>query len=137
MIGRVISAKTKNTVTVNVERKVMHPLYKKTYVQTKKYLADAGNDIKEGALVEIVKVRPISKNKHFRVAKVIGKDLAEITKEQLKAEAEGIIAEIMPQEKEESHESKEKEGKEREVVMDNSAVKTKSTKGGKDRIAQK
>lgn len=121
MIGRVVSAKMKNTVTVLVERVAMHPLYKKTFIQSKKYLVDTGSEVKEGDMVEIIKVRPISKNKHWKVTKVVGKNLAEITAKVLKAEAEKIVAEVMPEEKEEvsdkneelSTESKTKEiGKE-------------------------
>ncbi len=98
MIGRVTSTKMNTTVTVLVERVAMHPLYKKTYLQSKKYLVDAPMELKEGDMVEIIKVRPISKNKHWRVAKVIGRNLAEITKEHLKAEAEEVISEVMPEE---------------------------------------
>lgn len=90
----------KNTATVLVERTAKHPLYKKTFVQTKKYLADVSINIKEGDMVEIVKVRPVSKNKHWKVTKVVGKDLGEITEEILKAEAEKLVAEVMPEEKE-------------------------------------
>lgn len=100
MIGRVTSTKMKKTVTVLVERVAMHPLYKKTYLQSKKYLVDASVELKDGDVVEIIKVKPISKTKHWRVVKVIGRDLAEITKEQLKAKAEEVITEVMPEEKE-------------------------------------
>lgn len=99
MIGRVISAKTTKTVTVLVERVAKHPLYKKTFIRTKKYLVDDLIGVKEGDVVEIIKIRPISKNKHWRVAKVLGKSLLEITEEKLKAEAEKIIADVMPEEK--------------------------------------
>lgn len=101
MIGRVVSAKMKNTVTVLVERTAIHPLYKKKFLRTKKYLVDSKEEVKEGDVVEIIKIKPMSKNKHFRVAKVIGKNLSAINEEHLKAEAEEIIAEVMPEEKEE------------------------------------
>lgn len=101
MIGRVVSAKMKNTVTVLVERTAMHPLYKKTFIRTKKYLVMAQAGVKEGDVVEIVKVKPISKNKHWQVAKVVGKDLEALTADVLKAEAEKLVAEVLPEEKEE------------------------------------
>ena len=104
MIGRVVLTKTNKTVVVLVERVANHPLYKKTYSQTKKYLVDAEANIKEGDIVEIVKVKPISKNKHWKVAKVVGKNLEEITASTLKAQAEKTIAEVMPEEKEELEE---------------------------------
>lgn len=129
MIGRVVSAKTKNTVTVIVERVSTHPLYKKTFARSKKYLADADNSIKEGDMVDLIKVKPVSKNKHWKVSKVLGRNLAEINEAELKAEAEGIIAQVMPEEKKEepsviSHqtekaikkEEKPKNKKERKVL---------------------
>lgn len=99
MIGRVVSTKMNNTVAVLVSRVAKHPLYKKTFTRSKKYLVDAAEDIKEGDMVEIVKIRPVSKNKHWKVARVVGKSLAEINEEKLKAEAAKVIAEIMPEEK--------------------------------------
>lgn len=70
MIGRVVSTKLKNTVTVLVERQSVHPLYKKAFKRSKKYLAHDPIGVKEGDLVEVVKIVPISKRKHFRVVKV-------------------------------------------------------------------
>lgn len=101
MIGRVVSTKMNKTVTVLVERVVTHPLYKKTYSQSKKYLADAPVKVKEGDMVEIVKIKPMSKNKHWKILKIVGKDLEAITADILKAQAEEVIAEVMPEEKKE------------------------------------
>lgn len=133
MIGRVVSTKMKSTVTVLVERVAKHPLYKKTYIQTKKYLADVSIAVKDGDMVEIVKIRPVSKNKHWKVTKVVGKDLAEITEEKLKAEAEKVIAEVML----EPSSAKASEGEKKAVVMDNSAEKPKSRKKGKTELSKK
>jgi small subunit ribosomal protein S17 len=96
MIGRVVSTKTKNTATVLVERVAMDPLYKKTYAQSKKYLVDTKIDLKDGDVVEIVKIKPVSKNKHWKVVKVVGKDLVEIIKAKQKETAEEAIAKVMP-----------------------------------------
>lgn len=110
MIGRVVSTKMKNTATVLVERVAKHPLYKKTYIQTKRYLAEAGAEIKDGDLVEMIKIRPVSKNKHWKILKVVGRDLEAITEEKLKEAAEQVIAEVMPEEKiEESKQPNESE----------------------------
>src|SRR3990172_9830878 len=100
MIGRVVSTKMNKTVTVLVEKMAKHPLYKKTFIRTKRYLVDDQIGTKEGDMVEIIKIKPVSKNKHWRIVKVVGKSLAEITEEKLKAEAESLIAEVMPEEKE-------------------------------------
>lgn len=105
MIGRVVSAKTKNTVTVIVERVAMHPLYKKTFARSKKYLADADSSVKEGDIVNLIKIKPMSKNKHWKVSNILGTNLAEINEAKLKAEAEEIIAQVMPEEKEEASDS--------------------------------
>lgn len=99
MIGRVVSIKMAKTAAVLVERTAIHPLYKKVFKRSKKYLADDLVGVKDGDLVEIVKVAPVSKNKHWRILKVVGKNLEEITEEKLKAEAKEIVAEVMPEEK--------------------------------------
>lgn len=99
MIGRVVSTKMKGTVTVLVDRVAKHPLYKKTFLRSKRYLADAQDVIKDGDIVEIAKVRPISKNKHWKVVKVVGKNLLEIVEAREKETAEEAIAQVMPEEK--------------------------------------
>lgn len=128
MIGRVVSTKMYNTVVVLVERVAMHPLYKKTFIRSKKYLVDAGENIKDGDVVEIVKVKPISKNKHWKVVRVVGKNLVEITTSQLKAEAKKLVAEVMPVEKEEL---KGESIKDEEVKIKETEEKNKKTR--KDR----
>ena len=69
MQGRVVSAKHIKTVTVLVNRTVVHPLYKKGFKRSKKYLVHDLLGSKEGDLVEIIKVKPISKNKLERMTK--------------------------------------------------------------------
>ncbi len=71
-IGTVTSVKTKNTVTILVERKLRHPVYKKVIRRHKKYKVHFTDiDLKEGDLVEIKETRPISKDKHFVIVKKI------------------------------------------------------------------
>jgi small subunit ribosomal protein S17 len=69
--GTVVSAKKmQDTITVAVERFVMHPKYKKFMRRTKKFLVhDKGNTANEGDKVEIRETRPISKRKHFELIK--------------------------------------------------------------------
>ena len=68
LTGRVTSDKTDKTITVLVERRVMHPLYKKFIRRSKKYAAhDETNLCKEGDLVSIEECRPISKSKSWVV----------------------------------------------------------------------
>lgn len=103
MTGRVVSTKHKNTAVVLVERQARHPLYKKTFMRSKRYLVEDGVGVKEGDIVEIEKCKPISKNKHWKVVKVLGRSLAEIAEEQMKEKAEQVIAEVMPEEKGETN----------------------------------
>ncbi len=66
--GQVVSDKMDKTVTVLVERRVMHPLYKKFIRRSKRYHAhDETNACKEGDLVQIEECRPISKTKSWRI----------------------------------------------------------------------
>ena len=68
MQGTVVSDKGDKTVTVLVERRVMHPAYKKFIRQSKKYAAhDEGNLFKVGDAVSIIECRPISKRKRWAV----------------------------------------------------------------------
>lgn len=99
MIGRVISTKSPKTVTVLVESVTKHPLYKKNYVQTKKYLAHDSIGVKLGDIVDFINCKPISKRKSFLVTKVLGKNFAEIAEGELKKKAEEAISEVMPAEK--------------------------------------
>lgn len=100
MTGRVVSTKLKQTATVLVERTAKHPLYKKTYLRSKKYLVDDAIGVKDGDIVEIIKCKPVSKNKHWKITKVSGQNLAEIVEAEQKKAAEEVIAEVMPEEKE-------------------------------------
>lgn len=99
MIGRVVSTKSKNTATVLIERRARHPLYKKTFTRTKKYLVWDQIGVKEGDMVEVVQTKPISKRKHWKIVKVLGKRLAELASAEMKEKAKKIIAEVMPEEK--------------------------------------
>ena len=66
--GVVVSDKGEKTVTVRVERRIKHPLYKKFIRRSKKYAAhDADNQCKEGDVVRIQECRPISKRKTWEV----------------------------------------------------------------------
>jgi small subunit ribosomal protein S17 len=66
--GKVVSAVNNKTISVLVERKFRHPLYKKIIKKSGKYTAhDPENKYSEGDLVKIVECRPISKNKTWEV----------------------------------------------------------------------
>ncbi len=66
--GTVVSDKQDKTVVVRVNRRVMHPLYKKYINRSKKYAAhDEQNRFKAGDSVRIRECRPISKHKCWEV----------------------------------------------------------------------
>ena len=66
--GTVVSNKADKTVTVRVERRIMHPVYKKFITKSKKFAAhDAENRCREGDSVRIRECAPISKSKTFEV----------------------------------------------------------------------
>ncbi len=66
--GVVVSDVQDKTVVVRVERRVMHPVYKKYIMRSKKYAAhDEKNAFKVGDIVRIEESKPMSKNKHFVV----------------------------------------------------------------------
>ena len=64
--GVVISNKADKTISVLVERRIMHPVYKKYIKRTKKYSAhDEKNSCKIGQIVKIQENKPISKTKRW------------------------------------------------------------------------
>jgi len=72
LTGKVVSDKMDKTVTVLVERQVMHPVIGKVVRRTKKYHAhDEANEAKTGDTVQIVECRPLSKTKAWKVAKLV------------------------------------------------------------------
>ena len=69
--GVVVSTKMQKTAVVAVEKWWKHPIYKKRIKRTKKYKAHDEIGVKEGDLVEIKETRPISKEKRWRIVKVL------------------------------------------------------------------
>jgi small subunit ribosomal protein S17 len=66
--GVVVSDKAEKTVTVRVDRRMSHPMYKKTIMRSKKYAAhDEENRFKAGDVVKIIESAPISKSKKWKV----------------------------------------------------------------------
>jgi small subunit ribosomal protein S17 len=71
-VGTVVSNKMTKSITVAVERKVMHPIYGKFIKSTKKFMAhDEDNQCKVGDLVKIMETRPLSKNKRWRLVEIL------------------------------------------------------------------
>jgi small subunit ribosomal protein S17 len=71
--GIVTSAKMRNTVTVTVHQSVLHPIYKKRFRRSAKFLVDTAGvqDIQVGDEVVIQECKPLSKRKHFKIVDVL------------------------------------------------------------------
>jgi small subunit ribosomal protein S17 len=66
--GTVVSDKADKTIVVSVERRIMHPIYKKFLRRSKRYMAhDEANRFKVGDVVKIVECRPLSARKRWQV----------------------------------------------------------------------
>lgn len=99
-IGTITQAgKMQDTVTVTVHALVRHPLYKKSFRRSKKFLVDTKgvSDLGVGDEVVIEECRPLSKTKHFKIKEVLKRaarvsEMAEIAdtkkKKELDAKAE-------------------------------------------------
>jgi len=73
-IGVVVSNKMNKTVSVAIERKVPHPIYKKYYKKTTKLMAhDEKNVCQIGDKVKIMETRPLSLRKRWRLVEIVEK----------------------------------------------------------------
>lgn len=72
MVGRVVSDKMDKTIVVLVETYKKHTLYGKRVKYSKKFKAhDENNTAKTGDIVEIMETRPLSKDKSFRLVRIV------------------------------------------------------------------
>ncbi len=73
-IGIVVSNKMNKTISVAIEKRVPHPIYKKYYKKTTKLMAHDENQIcNVGDKVKIMETRPLSKRKRWRLVEIIEK----------------------------------------------------------------
>jgi small subunit ribosomal protein S17 len=94
--GVVASDKANKTIVIAVHTRKTHPIYKKQYTVTTKFMAhDENNEAKEGDKVVIVETRPLSARKRFALQKIVEtariqhvEDTPEILKEKVKEEVE-------------------------------------------------
>lgn len=103
LAGEVVSDKENKTITVLVERRYMHPVYKKYVRRSDKFAAhDEHNQFKTGDRVEIIECRPISKRKRWTVvtgdqpAAPVPTEKAPAAKAEAKAKPEAAKAEKKP-----------------------------------------
>ena len=72
--GRVVSDKMDKTIVVEVETTRSHPLYGRRVKYSKRLKAhDENNECKVNDIVELMETRPLSKDKHFRVVRIVEK----------------------------------------------------------------
>lgn len=73
-VGIVVSNKMQKTITVAIERKVAHPIYKKYFRKTTKLMAhDEKRECNIGDKVKIMETRPLSARKRWRLVEIIEK----------------------------------------------------------------
>ncbi len=71
-IGVVTSNKMEKSITVEIERRVKHPIYGKFVKKTSRFMAhDENNECNIGDTVRIMETRPLSKNKNWRLVEII------------------------------------------------------------------
>ena len=71
-IGTVVSTKMEKTIVIAVEDKYPHPLYGKTLKKTKRFMVhDEKNECALGDTVLIEETRPLSRNKRWKVSKIL------------------------------------------------------------------
>ncbi|HOJ17806.1 MAG: 30S ribosomal protein S17 [Ignavibacteriales bacterium] len=73
-IGTVVSNKMDKTITVAIERRVAHPIYRKYFKKTTTLMAhDANNECGIGDVVKVMETRPLSKIKRWRLLEIVEK----------------------------------------------------------------
>ncbi|MBK7103979.1 MAG: 30S ribosomal protein S17 [Ignavibacteriae bacterium] len=73
-VAIVVGTKMDKSIIVSMERKVAHPLYRKYYKKTTKFMAhDEKNECGVGDTVKIMETRPLSKLKKWRLVEILEK----------------------------------------------------------------
>lgn len=73
-VGIVISNKMQKTIVVKIENRYAHPIYSKTLIKTKKYLAhDESGECNIGDQVLVEECRPLSKRKRWKLVQILSK----------------------------------------------------------------
>ena len=73
LTGKVVSDKTDKTIVVAVHTHKTHPIYRKAYSVTRRFMAhDEKNEAKEGDMVVITECRPISARKRYKLTSITG-----------------------------------------------------------------
>ena len=103
LVGIVSSDKRDKTITVSIENRETHPLYRKQYTKTRKYTAhDEKNEARLGDKVEIAACRPLSKTKSFKLVKVLERSHGSV---ELKEDVNDVLGENASEEEKEYYDS--------------------------------
>jgi small subunit ribosomal protein S17 len=119
-LGHVVSDRMDKTVVVEVAGPKRHPLYKKTIRRVVRYKAhDEKNECRLGDKVRIIETRPLSREKHWRVAEIVAKgEVVEISPEEITQED---LAKVQPEKK-----AKEKVAKVKAEAAEETKEETKA-----------
>ena len=99
LVGIVSSDKRDKTITVSIENRETHPLYRKQYTKTRKYTAhDEKNEARLGDKVKIAACRPLSKTKSFKLVKVLERSHGSV---ELKEDVNDVLGENASEEEKE------------------------------------
>lgn len=89
LFGKVTSDVADKTIVVTVTSRETHPIYKKQYTVTRKYIAhDEKNEARKGDMVRIIETRPISKRKSFTLQNIEKRSVGSINVKDDTAEVE-------------------------------------------------
>lgn len=89
LVGTVSSNKGDKTIVVTVATRKTHPIYKKQYTFSTKFMAhDENNEAEVGDKVSIVETRPLSARKHFKLEEIIDRAAIQHKEPEVKAEGE-------------------------------------------------
>ena len=114
IVGTVASDKADKTIVLSVTERKTHPLYKKQYSRTTRYIAhDENNEARVGDKVEVIQTRPISARKRLKLVRIIEKSAIaeEQTVESVTAEDAGSEAAIQKKKEAEAAAKKAEEEK--------------------------
>ena len=90
-VGEVVSNRMQKTITVQVERRVRHPIYERVIKRSKKFhVHDEHNQCQIGDVVRIIETRPLSKTKCWRLLEIVQRLTDTTTLARETAEEQGV-----------------------------------------------
>ena len=103
LTGIVTSDVANKTITITVTSRETHPLYRKQYTVSRKYVAhDEENEARKGDMVRITEIRPMSKRKNFVLDSIVKRSAGSV---ELKAEVNAEVNDKVDRNHDEEDES--------------------------------